>query len=128
MLKPDPDADPDEIATLPVPVFVSVTDIKELLPTATLPKLTEVGFALKCGCVPTPTRSNVSVGFDALLVMVTAPVALPVEVGANFVVNVVVWPAFNVIGFRPLMLKPVPVAAACEIAIALAPEFVSVTD
>ena len=57
-----------------------------------------------------------------------APAALPIAVGANFAVNVVVWPAFSVIGLRPLMLKPVPVAAACEIAIALAPEFVSVTD
>jgi hypothetical protein len=128
MLKPDPDAEPDEIATLPVPVFVSVTDIKELLPTARLPKLTTLGFALRCGCAPTPTRSTVSVGFDALLVIVTVPAALPVAVGANFAVNVVVWPAFSVIGLRPLMLKPVPVAAACEIAIALAPEFVSVTD
>ena len=128
MLKPDPDAEPDEIAMLPVPVFVSVTDIKELLPTARLPKLTTLGFALRCGCAPTPTRSTVKVGFDALLVIVTAPVALPVAVGANFAINVVVCPAFNVIGLRPLMLKPEPVAAACEIAIALAPEFVSVTD
>ena len=127
MLNPAPDAEPDEIATLPVPVLVRVTDINELLPTARLPKLTAVGFALRCGCVPTPTRATVKVGFDALLVMVTAPAALPVAVGANFAVNVVVCPAFSVIGFSPLMLKPVPDAAACEIAIALAPEFVSVT-
>jgi|SRR6516162_433665 len=128
MLKLAPDAEPDETATLPVPVFVSVTDIKELLPTARLPKLTALGFALRCGCVPTPARSMLKVGFDALLVIDTEPAALPVAVGENFAVKFVVWPAFRVIGLRPLILKPVPVAAACEIPIALAPEFVSVTD
>ena len=127
MLNPVPDAEPDEIATLPLPVLVRVTDINELLPTARLPKLTAVGFALRCGCVPTPTSATVKVEFDALLVMVADPVALPVVVGANAAEKVVVWPAFSVIGFSPLMLKPVPDAAPCEIAIALAPEFVSVT-
>ena len=127
MLNPAPDAEPDKIVTLPLPVLVRVTDINELLPIARLPKLTTGGLALRCGCVPTPTNATVKVEFDALLVMVTAPVALPAEVGANAAVNDVVWPAFSVIGFSPLMLKPVPDAAACEIAIALAPEFVSVT-
>ena len=128
MLNPAPDADPDDTAMLPVPVLVSVTDIKELVPTARLPKLTALGFAERCGCVPTPTRATVKIGFDALLVIVTAPVALPVAVGAKFAVKVVVWPAFRVVGFNPLRLKPVPDATPCEIAIALAPEFVSVTD
>ena len=128
MLKPAPDGEPDEIAMLPVPVLVRVTDTNELLPTAKLPKLTAVGFAARCGWVPTPTRLTFKIGFDALLVIVTAPAALPAAAGANFAVKVVVWPAFKVIGPSPVMLKPVPDAAACEIAIGLAPEFVSVTD
>jgi len=128
MLNPAPDAEPDEIATLPVPVLVSVTDISELLPTAKLPKLSAAGFAVRCGCVPTPTRLTVRVGFDALLMIVTAPVALPAAAGANVAVKVVVWPAFRVKGASPLMLKPAPDATACEIAMEAAPEFVSVTD
>ena len=127
MLNPAPDAEPDEMATLPVPVLVSETDISELFPIAKLPKFTALGFAPRCGCVPTPARLTVKVGFDALLVIVTPPVALPVAVGANFAVNDAVWPAFSVIGFSPLILKPLPDAIPCEIAIALAPAFVSVT-
>ena len=127
MLKPAPDADPDETLTAPEPVLVSVTDINELLPTPTLPKFTALGFVPRCGRVPTPTRVTVSVGFDALLVIVTDPVAEPVAVGAKVAVNVAVSPAFKFVVLRLPMLKPVPAAVACEMAIAVDPELVSVT-
>jgi len=128
IVNPVPDADPPDIATLPVPVFVSVTDIEALAPASKLPKFTLAGFAVRCPCVPVPLKAIVKVGFVALLVIVIAPVALPDEVGANCDVNEVVWPAFKVIGFSPLMLNPVPDADACDIAIAVAPVFVSVID
>jgi hypothetical protein len=52
------------------------------------------------------------VGFDALLVTVMLPVEVPVTVGANCAVRVVLCPAARVNGVViPLKLKPVPVAA-----------------
>ncbi len=39
MLNPAPDAEPDKMATLPVPVLVSETDINELFPIAKLPEI-----------------------------------------------------------------------------------------
>jgi len=117
------------MVTLEPPELVRVSDNVWLLPTCTLPKLRLVAVAVSDpGVTPVPDSGRPNVGFDALLVIVTAPVALPVALGAKFAVKVVVWPAFKVVGFNPLMLKPVPDATPCEIAIALAPEFVSVTD
>lgn len=45
-LKPAPEADPEEMDTLAVPVFVSATVTDEVLPSCTLPKLTLAGLAL----------------------------------------------------------------------------------
>lgn len=74
-----------EICTEVVPVLVSVTFCVALLPTATLPKLTVVGFACNCpGAVedPVPSRLMMVVGFTgSLLVIVTFPVVSPEAVG-----------------------------------------------
>lgn len=112
MLKPLPLADPPEIATLAVPVLVRVTGIDALLPTIWLPKFTLAGLAVNFPCAPVPLNAIVRVGFVALLVTVTDPDALPVDAGANFAVNDVLWPAFRVTGLNPVMLKPVPAAVA----------------
>ncbi len=123
---PAPDTDPPEIETLPVPLFVRVTDTDPLPLTGTLPKFTLDGFATKFACVPLPLSAIVIVGFVALLTIVTAPVALPVDVGANFAVNVALCPAFSVVLLSALMVNPFPVAAALEIVMLLVPEFESV--
>ena len=77
-----------ETETLVPPVLVIVPDKDWLAPTVTLPKLSELGLELSCPgvAVPVPDREMVSVGFEALDVTVTVPLALPVEVGANLTV------------------------------------------
>lgn len=54
----------------------------------TFPKLSELGLALSCPAVaaPVPDSETVRVGFEAFDVTVTVPLAVPVEVGANFTV------------------------------------------
>jgi hypothetical protein len=83
VLKPAPVTVADEIVREAVPPFVIFTGVVFVLPSVTLPKLTDVGFAEICGCVPVPLREIVSGEPGALLVTETLPVALPAEVGAN---------------------------------------------
>lgn len=55
------------------------------------------------------------------------PTALPAVVGANFVVNVVLWLAARFNGVvSPAMLNPVPVALTAEMVTLALPEFVKV--
>lgn len=81
-----------------------------MLPTVTLPKFKLVGFATNApGVTPMPDKPMLSVGFEAFEVMVTLPLALPAEVGANVTVKLVLCPAASVIGaMMPLKVKPVP--------------------
>ena len=59
---------------------------------------------------------------------VTLPVALPVAAGANFTLKLTLCPLFSVTGkVNPLMLKPVPDAAAAVIFRLDPPEFVKVS-
>jgi len=96
-------------------------------PSVTFPKLTVDGVAVIRGCVPVPLKEIVRVGFEALLVIVMLPEALPVEVGAKVAVKVLVWPAVNVTGgVSPEMLNPVPDTVASEIVTLADPPFVSV--
>jgi hypothetical protein len=49
------------------------------------------------------------VGFDALEVTVTLPLALTADCGVNVTVKVLLWPAVSVTGVViPLRLNPVP--------------------
>jgi hypothetical protein len=89
MLKPVPDALPDEIATLAVPEFVRVTLTDPLAPTSILPKLMLVGFAVKFPCTPVPLSAIDTFGSLAVLVMRMLPAATPAVVGANCAVKVV---------------------------------------
>jgi len=65
---------------------------------------------------PVP-ESGIEVGEPgALLISETDPDTVPATVGPNATLNVVLLPAAIVAGIaRPLMLKPAPVAVACEI-------------
>lgn len=69
MLKAVPEALPCEIATLPVPLFVSVTATDPLAPTSRLPKLMLAGFAVRFPCTPVPVSAIDVVGLLALLVI-----------------------------------------------------------
>jgi hypothetical protein len=83
MLKPAPEALPDEITTMAVPVFVKVTATDTLAPVTKLPKLMLVGLAPSRPWVPIPVKGTVRVGFEALLAIVIVPEAFPVTVGMN---------------------------------------------
>jgi hypothetical protein len=68
-------------------------------------------------------------GFEPFEVMLTLPLAAPLAVGANSIVNDVLWPAFSVKGrVSPLRLNPVPLAEAAEMVRLEPPVFVSVAD
>jgi len=62
-------------------------------------------------------------------VMLTLPLAAPLEVGEKRTVNDVLWPAFSVKGnVRPFKLNPLPLAAAAEMVRLNPPVLVSVSD
>ena len=82
-----------------------------------------MGFAVSVPAAATavPVSGIDKLGFEAFDVTVTVPVNVPVDVGANFTVKVVLCPDVNVTGgVIPEMLNPVPDAPTAEI-VALAP-------
>lgn len=84
MPNPFPLTEACEIVTLDPPVFVTVSDRELLFPTVTLPKLRLLGFGPRPpGAIPVPLKDTVSVGLLASEVMVSVPVALPVDWGAK---------------------------------------------
>jgi hypothetical protein len=101
-----------------------------LPPTVTVPKARLVGFDVIAPAVaPIPDKGMLRLGFEALDVMVTFPLADPDTVGPNFTAKVVLCPAVNVRGtVIPLRAKPDPLTAACEIVTLDPPEFVNVPD
>ena len=98
---------------LELPVFVTVSDTVCLSPAVTLPKFTLVGFDPSApAATPVPNRGTFSVGFEALEVTVTLPLAVPAEDGLKETENVALCPAVSVTGVEiPLTLNPVPLAA-----------------
>lgn len=91
--------------------MVIVSDSAPLLPTFTFPKLRLVGFEVSApGETPVPDRAIVNVGLGALEVIVTVPLAFPLDVGVNISVKVVLCDALRVNGaVIPLMENPEPV-------------------
>ena len=81
-----------EIDTLALPVLVNETLSELLLPSFTLPKLRLVPLRLRVrvAATPVPLSAIESVGFCALLVIVTEPETDPAAVGAKLTLNVVV--------------------------------------
>jgi hypothetical protein len=98
----------EEIVTVVPPVFVTVSDTDFLFPTVTLPKLMLLGSAPRPpGETPVPDSGMVSVGFEALDVRVTLPLALPAEDGLNKTVKFALCPAVSVRGaVIPLSVNP----------------------
>jgi len=93
------------------PLAVRVPVTVPLFPTTTLPKGNVVGLTVSCptAAVPVPDNGIVRLGFEALEVIVTLPLAAPDVVGANETLNVALCPAVNVNGaVMPVKLKPVP--------------------
>ena len=121
-LKPAPDAEAAVTVTLEPPVFFKVTACDALLPTVTLPKPMLVGLAVRFpAATAVPATGMFNVGFCAFDVTATLPLKLPAVWGANFTLNVTLWPAPRVTGsVIPETLKPVPVAVTA-VTWALAP-------
>ena len=90
--------------------MVTVSDKDCLFPTVTLLKLRLVGLAPNVpGATPVPDNGIVSVGFEALDVMVRLPLALPGDDGAKETLKVALCPAVSVTGVViPLKLNPEP--------------------
>jgi hypothetical protein len=106
----------EEIVTLP-PEALSVPDKVLVLPTRTLPKARDVGFAAReiVEAIPVPVSETVGL-IEALLTNEIWPDAPPADAGVNFAVYVADWPALSVRGrVIPLPLNPVPDVVICEI-------------
>lgn len=107
-----------DMATLELPVFVSVTIREAVVPTFTFPKFTLRGFTarVKPGATPAPLNAMAEGGFEASLTRDKLPVEGPADLGSNFTLKIAVLPALNVIGSaRPEELKPAPEILAAEI-------------
>jgi hypothetical protein len=113
VLNAAPETFAEEIVTLAVPAFESVTFTVLLLPSSWLPKLTDPGFAVRLPSVPLPVTGIVIFGLLAVLTTAMLPDAVPALVGANCAVKLADCPAAIVSGeVKPVTLKPVPVAEA----------------
>jgi hypothetical protein len=115
-----------ETVTLAPPEFVRVAVCVRLLPTCTLPKLTE--FATRVPEVtPVPERGIENVGVEPLSVIARFTVLLPADWGAKATLKDLLCPGFSVKGKpSPVTLYPAP-AAACVRVILVPPEFVRVS-
>ena len=82
------------------PLAVNNPDELPLVPTTTLPRSMVVGVTASCptATVPVPDKGMVRVGFEALDVMVSLPLALPADDGANETLKLVLCPAVSVTG------------------------------
>jgi hypothetical protein len=93
------------------PLAATLPEAVPLAPATTLPRSSVAGFTVNCATavVPVPDRGIVRVGIEASEVMVTFPLALPADCGANDTLKPTLWPAPNVTGaVMPLRLNPVP--------------------
>jgi hypothetical protein len=127
MLNPEPVTLTCENVSVAVPLFVSVIGCELLSPTMTLPKLTLAGLAEISACAPVPLNASTVGDPDALLVIDTLPGALPVAVGANVTVKVLLASGLIVAGAVRLIVYPGPVMLAAVMFRAALPELVSVT-
>jgi hypothetical protein len=103
-----------EVAAVTVtfaPLATRLPEALPLVPTTTLPRASVVGLTVSCpaAAVPVPDNGTVSVGLEAFEVIVTLPLALPADAGANETVKLALCPVVNVTGaVIPLRLNPVP--------------------
>jgi len=120
-----PDTVTLEMVMFELPVFVRITLLLLLLPTATVPKFQLVGLAVRMNVAATPVPDRLTtVGeVGALLVIEMLPLALPVAAGANTALNDTLAPAATVCAASPCTLKPVPVTVTCEMVRLAVPVF-----
>lgn len=125
---PLPDALAAVILTFDPPELVKVWVSDLLFPTLTLPKLIEDGLPLNApSATPVALSGIVSVGFEPSEVIATLPDVVPLAVGANLTVKLVLCPALKVTGrLMPLRLNPEPEAVAPVIFRLEPPELVRV--
>lgn len=82
----------------------------------------------ECANAPKPDKLTETGEFEALLVMVTLPVVLPVAAGANVTFSVTTWPGVMICPLEiPEAVKPAPEMVTPETVILTLPEFVNVT-
>jgi hypothetical protein len=130
MLKLAPVAAIWVIVRFSFPEFFKVSVSVWLPPTATLPKLKLVGFAVSVSTAPVVPESAIFTGLvEPSLTSATFPPVLPLDCGLKTMLKVVLCPAARVKGkLSPLVLKPVPVTLACEMIRLEPPVFISVSD
>jgi hypothetical protein len=126
-LKPVPDTETDEMVRLAVPEFEIVTVWLLVCPVFRLPKLTDAGDMEICDWTPVPLKAMVAGELLALLITETAPLKLPLAVGANATLNEVDCPALSVMGDSPLTVKPLPVTLSFDSETLPVPVFANVT-
>ena len=128
--KPVPDTETAEIVTFPFPLFVSVAPWELLLPTVTLPKLKLAGFnpSNRVTAIAVPDSEIVSGELAALLVTAIDPLAFPLVLAVNVMLNLLLCPAAITSGrASPDVPKPVPVTPTFVIVALAFPVFDTVT-
>jgi len=113
------------------PLAVRLPDAVPMDPTTTLPRPKLVGVTLSCpaAAAPVPDKGIVSVGLEAVEVMVTFPLTLPADCGVKVTVKAALCPAVKVTGAEiPDRLYPVPLIPNCEIVTLVPPALVTVSD
>jgi hypothetical protein len=80
------------------------------------------------GTLAVPASGIDKLGFEPFELIARFPLKLPPTLGVNVTLKVTLWAGDRVTGgFTPLMLKPVPLGAICEMVRVEAPEFVSLS-
>jgi hypothetical protein len=115
MANPAPVTPDPVIETEAVPEFVSVIDDEEFWPTATLPKLTLEGLALKPPCTPVPLKAIVRGEPGALFVIEMIPFCEVVLGGLNVTLKEAVWPGPRLWDGSVDIVKPAPLIPEPEI-------------
>jgi hypothetical protein len=78
--------------------------------------------------VAVPLKATLRLGLEAFELIVTLPLKPPADCGAKVTLKDALCPGVKVTGkLRPVRLKPVPEAAACEIVAFTPPVFVTVS-
>lgn len=115
-----------DTVTLEPPELVSEAVFVLLLPTCTVPKLTEVALKL-ADETPVPDSGMEKALEEPLFVMARLTLLLPADWGAKATLNDALCPAFNVTGkLSPVTLNPAPAAIWVRV-MAIPPELVRVS-
>lgn len=118
--------DTEEMLTVEVPAFVSVTFWVDVMPTLVFPKLSDVALGESWTVVATMFALRpIDVGEpSALLVTATVPEALPGVDESKAIARDALWPAVSVSGSENGdTANPFPVAATCVTVTAMDPTF-----